>query len=148
MKIIETQRLILDKWNVRRDAKALFEYAQNPNVGPNAGWAPHESIKESKLRIKKLFIPGNIRRITIKGEGVAISSILYTSVYFTDPYSSWQKWTVENTNKLIRQYIPKTMNINQLSYNKLLGIQYLLNQRPRKSLLFQSPLSLFYNFDC
>lgn len=75
MKIIETQRLILDKWNVRRDAKALFKYAQNPNVGPNAGWAPHESLKESKLRIKKLFIPGNIRRITIKGEGVAIGSI-------------------------------------------------------------------------
>ena len=77
-----------------------------------------------------------------------ISKKLHTSVYFTDPYSSWQKGTVENTNKLIRQYIPKTMNINQLSYNKLLGIQYLLNQRPRKSLLFKSPLSLFYNFDC
>ncbi|RKV83873.1 MAG: IS30 family transposase, partial [Bacteroidetes bacterium] len=73
---------------------------------------------------------------------------LHTSVYFTDPYSSWQKGTVENTNKLIRQYIPKTMNINQLSYNKLLGIQYLLNQRPRKSLLFKSPFALFYNFAC
>ena len=35
------------------------------------------------------------------------------------------------------------MNISQLSYNKLLGIQYLLNQRPRKSLLFEFPLSLF-----
>jgi len=40
------------------------------------------------------------------------------------------------------------MNINQLSYNKLLGIQYMLNQRPRKSLLFQSHFSLFYNFAC
>ena len=77
-----------------------------------------------------------------------ISKKLHTSVYFTDPYSSWQKGTVENTNKLIRQYIPKTMNINQLSYNKLLGIQYLLNQRPRKSLLFKSPFALFYNFAC
>ncbi len=35
------------------------------------------------------------------------------------------------------------MNISQLSYNKLLGIQYLLNQRPRKSLLFEFPLFLF-----
>ena len=35
------------------------------------------------------------------------------------------------------------MNINQLSYNKLLSIQYLLNQRPRKSLLFESPFALF-----
>ena len=69
-------------------------------------------------------------------------------MYFTAPYYSWQKGTVENTNKLIRQHIPKTMNINQLSYNKSLGIQYILNQRPRKSLFFESPFSLFYNFTC
>ena len=75
-----------------------------------------------------------------------ISKMLNVPVFFTDPYSSWQKGTVENTNKLIRQYIPKTMDIKQLSYNKLLVIQNKLNYRPRKALFFNSPAYIFYNF--
>ncbi len=75
-----------------------------------------------------------------------ISRCLKVPVFFTDPYSSWQKGTVENTNKLIRQYIPKTMNIKQLSHNNLMVIQNTLNYRPRKVLFFRSPADLFYNF--
>ena len=67
-------------------------------------------------------------------------------VFFTDPYSFWQKETVENTNKLIRQYIPKYMNIRHLSRNKLLVIQNMLNYRPRKVLFFNFPANIFYNF--
>jgi IS30 family transposase len=48
-----------------------------------------------------------------------ICSQLPTVVYFADPYSSWQKGTVENTNKLIRQYIPKGCNFNTLSNNDI-----------------------------
>lgn len=77
---------------------------------------------------------------------ILIAKELRTIVYFTDPYSSRQKGTVENTNKLIRQYIPKTMNIKDLSYNKLLVIQNNLNTRPRKTLFFNSPAAFFYNF--
>lgn len=75
-----------------------------------------------------------------------ISKALGVQVYFTDPYSSWQKGTVENTNKLIRQYIPKHMDISDLSFNKLLSIQHKINYRPRKKLFFNSPAYLFYNF--
>ena len=75
-----------------------------------------------------------------------ISRCLKVPVFFTDPYSSWQKGTVENTNKLIRQYIPKSMNIKQLSHNNLMVIQNTLNYRPRKVLFFRSPADLFYNF--
>lgn len=77
-----------------------------------------------------------------------ISNMLNIPVFFTDPYSSWQKGAVENTNKLIRQYIPKSLNINNLSYNKLLVFQNMLNYRPRKSLFFNSPAHIFYNFAC
>ena len=75
-----------------------------------------------------------------------ISKKLKIPVFFTDPYSSWQKGTVENTNKLIRQYIPKSMNIRYLSRNKLLVIQNMLNYRPRKVLFFNFPANIFYNF--
>ena len=74
MKRLETERLILEKWN-KKDAKDLFAYASTPNVGPAAGWKPHETLAESKARIKKLFIPGGIWKITMKGEGKAIGSI-------------------------------------------------------------------------
>lgn len=75
MDAIETKRLFLDKWNVRKDAKALFAYATDPQVGPNAGWASHVTLKDSKIRIKKLFIPNNTWKITLRDEGVAIGSI-------------------------------------------------------------------------
>lgn len=74
MDILETERLILDKWS-RKDAHDLFAYASTPNVGPLAGWEPHKSISESRQRIKRIFIPNNTWKITMKGEGTAIGSI-------------------------------------------------------------------------
>ena len=49
MKTIETERLILRKWQLE-DLDDFYEYAKNPNVGPMAGWEPH-SCKEISLKI-------------------------------------------------------------------------------------------------
>ena len=73
MKRLETERLILDKWT-KKDARDLFAYASTPNVGPLAGWKPHETIGESKMRIKKIFIPNGIWKITLK-DGVLLSDL-------------------------------------------------------------------------
>lgn len=75
-----------------------------------------------------------------------IAKALSTQIFFTDPYSSWQKGSIENINKLIRQYIPKNQSINLVSQNDLALIQLKLNNRPRKKLHFQTPSSIFYNF--
>lgn len=75
-----------------------------------------------------------------------VATKLGASVYFTDPYSSWQKGTVENTNKLIRQYIPKDMNISNLNENTIANILLKINNRPRKLLKYNTPSSIFYNF--
>jgi ribosomal-protein-alanine N-acetyltransferase len=45
--VIETKRLILRNI-VEDDAEDIYEYARNPNVGPNAGWLPHESIVSAR----------------------------------------------------------------------------------------------------
>lgn len=74
MRTIETERLILSDWK-KKDAADLFEYAQNPNVGPHAGWKPHENVKESKQIIKTIFIPGGSWAIREKQTGKAIGSI-------------------------------------------------------------------------
>lgn len=54
-KNIETERLILRNFKLE-DVNDVYEYAKNPNVGPHAGWKPHESSEESKEIISQLFI--------------------------------------------------------------------------------------------
>lgn len=58
--------------------------------------------------------------------------------YFCDPYSSWQKGSVENVNKMIRQYIPKGSDISQYSDQYIQWIQNRINEKPRKILGYRS----------
>jgi len=58
MENIYTERLLLTPWRVCiEDAKGLYDYAKDPDVGPNAGWKPHESVEESLKIIEELFVP-------------------------------------------------------------------------------------------
>jgi len=59
--------------------------------------------------------------------------------YFATPYHSWERGTNENTNGLIRQFIPKGQSMAQLSQHKCNAIARQLNQRPRKRLSFRTP---------
>jgi IS30 family transposase len=60
-------------------------------------------------------------------------------VYFCDPKSPWQKGSNENTNKLLRQYMPKKTNLSVYTQEQLDAIAGELNERPRKTLNFLSP---------
>lgn len=60
-------------------------------------------------------------------------------IYFAHPYSSWERGTNENTNGLIRRYLPKGTNFNEISENQLLIIQKKLNNRPRKIIGYKTP---------
>lgn len=68
-----------------------------------------------------------------------IAKMLHTKVYFAHPYSSWEKGLIENTNKLIRQYIPNGTDFHTLSDDYILSVQSELNLRPRKLLNFSTP---------
>lgn len=74
MRNLETERLLLSEWK-RKDAADLYEYAKNPNVGPHAGWKPHENLKESKQIIKLIFRPNQVWAIRDKETGRAIGTI-------------------------------------------------------------------------
>lgn len=71
---IITDRLILDTWRPK-DAPALYAYAKNPNVGPNAGWKPHADVRESRRIIKTIFLARDTWKIIWKETGEVIGSI-------------------------------------------------------------------------
>ncbi len=71
---LETDRLILRMWT-KKDAPALFDYAKDPDVGPNAGWKPHANTGESRMIIDQLFRCNMTWAIVEKETGIVVGSI-------------------------------------------------------------------------
>ena len=78
-----------------------------------------------------------------------IAEKLGVQFYFARPYHSWERGANENTNGLIRQYIPKGTDFSTLTDEYIAEVEWKLNNRPRKSLGYLTPLEYFkkmYNF--
>lgn len=74
MMVLETKRLILRRWE-ENDAEVLYKYASNPDVGPIAGWPPHQNVDESRNIIKNVLSGAEAYAICLKPDCSAIGAI-------------------------------------------------------------------------
>ena len=74
-----------------------------------------------------------------------IAKSLGVTIYFADPYASWQKGAIENANGLIRQYVPKKETFKHISQQQITKYSKKINMRPRKKLDFKHHRTAFKN---
>jgi len=77
-----------------------------------------------------------------------IGQALGADIYFAHTYASWERGTNENTNGLIRQYIPKNVDFRKLTKADIYFVENRLNLRPRKCLDFSQPMVILKNHCC
>jgi len=109
-----------------------------------------EAVKESMIELLKGY---PVHTITCDNgmEFAAheeIAQALAAEIYFAHPYASWERGTNENTNGLIRQYIPKDEDFRTLTDFDIAFVEDRLNTRPRKCLSFTSPMVFLKNHCC
>lgn len=112
---------------------------------------PNKTASETNYAIVKAIDEmgeANISSITFdngteNAKHIELREQYEVQTYFCDPYSSWQKGKVENLNGLIRQYLPRNINMNTITDEQIFEIQEKLNNRPRKLLGYFTPNHAF-----
>ena len=111
--------------------------------GTDAGSARHGFTKKLK------HVPAPLRKTLTydRGKEMAeherLAHRLSIQVFFADPHSPWQRGTNENTNGLLRQYLPKGTDLSVYTQRELNTVAHRLNTRPRKCLNWATPLEVF-----
>jgi IS30 family transposase len=114
----------------------------------------HKTAQQVSEAMIELLAPVRLQVKTITSDNgkefaqhKKVKQKLFSPFFFADAYASWQRGTNENTNGLIREYLPKGCDFRQVSDNEIQDIENKLNNRPRKRLGFKTPMQAFYNIN-
>lgn len=108
-----------------------------------------ESVNDQACR-RLRGLPRSLRRSVTFDNGPEFSSYeklakrLGIDVYFAEPYCAWQRGTNENTNGLVRQFLPKGSDLARTPDAKISRLEQRLNDRPRKRLGYRTPAEVFH----
>jgi IS30 family transposase len=108
------------------------------------------TVRQAALEQLKL-LPLHLRRTLTFDNGKefaeheALAAATGMQVFFAKPYCAWQRGTNENTNGLVRQYLPKGTELTAYSHDDVAAIQSSLNDRPRKRLDYLTPREVLTN---
>lgn len=118
----KTVNSVVEVWNrLEKQYDKYFKYIFKTITTDNEkNFLDYESIEQSIKKTKQIF-----------------------TMYYTDPYSAWQKGMNENCNGILRRFIPKGTKIGKISQYRLETIVYLINHKPRKILEFRLAEDLF-----
>ena len=111
------------------------------------GNTAEEVLKGFTRRLKS--VPESLRKTMTYDQGSEmalhekLSANLHMDIFFCDPHSPWQRGSNENANGLVREYLPKGMDLSNVTHQELTAIEHSLNNRPRKILNFHSPQEVF-----
>jgi transposase, IS30 family len=161
-------RRFIDEWpQIVNDRKRVGDWEIDTIIGKNRKQAIVSIVeRKSKLTLLKkvtaktaeqvtqaiisVLLPICNSVLTITGDNGSefayhekISDTLKADFYFAHPYFSWERGLNENTNGLVRQYLPKKSDFKNIAENYLTIIVDKLNNRPRKSLSFATPKEIF-----
>lgn len=112
---------------------------------------PDRTAEHTRIRLAETIqtLPEQMRLSITWDQGAEMSTHAQFSidtgiqVYFCDPHSPWQRGTNENTNGLLRQYFPKGTDLSQVTQATCNAVAAQLNDRPRKTLGWKTPLESF-----
>lgn len=120
---------------VERVKKYTVVFKANDKTAESVNQAIQEHCKEYKHLFKSITLDNGLEFAQHERFG----QFLNAGIYFADPGCSWQRGLNENTNGLLRQYLPKKTNFDKISNKRIREIQDELNDRPRKLLGFKTP---------
>lgn len=135
------------------ERKCVFTHVDRKSRYLLAAVSDNKEAKSFNETTKKLFRELGIERIRTMtcDQGTEFAGTeelereLHMEVYFTHPHAPWEKGTNENTNGLLRQFLPRRKSLSWLSQQHLDRFTALLNLRPRKSLLWLTPFEVFFH---
>lgn len=109
-----------------------------------ANRSDEETLEALKATVESLPLKDLAKSFTFDNGGenakhTVIRNDYGIETYFCEPYKSWQKGGVENSNGLIRQYLPKNAKLDNITGGILYEIQERINNRPRKKLNYKTP---------